>query len=222
MMPRGMPSGTPRSRVLSNTGAVHRDGRRPKELSIGALRAARRIRILPGHRLSPEHIGPRGHHRVIGAAEVVALSSKRLMDRLMLAADYPHVALTEPGDLVVTTVPHFGAVLDEDGFSVIEFPARGLRIRPGDVLTPRVLQALLGTARNPARSPGAVRGLRLHDVTIPDLSPDQATRLDEVLRRVAERERLLQRQADLLAELRRLAVAGFADGTLTALYGTNS
>ncbi|GGR77851.1 hypothetical protein GCM10010169_22690 [Micromonospora fulviviridis] len=205
-----------------NTGAVQRDGTRPRELSLGALRTARRVRLLPGHRLSPEHVGPRGHHRVIGAAEVVARSSKRWVDRLTLAAEYPHVALTEPGDLVVTTVPQFGAFLDEDGFSVIEFPARGLRISPGDALTPRVLKALLNTARNTARSPGAVRGPRLRDVTIPDLNRDEAARLDEVLRRLDERERLLQRQAGLLAELRELAVTGFADGTLTTLYGTNS
>jgi tetrahydromethanopterin S-methyltransferase subunit F len=205
-----------------STGAVRRDGTRPAELSLEALRTARRVRPLPGHRLSPEHAGPRGHHRVIGSAEVVAQSSQRWMDRLTLAAEYPHVALTDPGDLVVTTVPRFGAFLDEDGFSVIEFPARGLRISSGDVLTPRVLKALLDTARNTARSPGAVRGPRLRDVTIPDLNRDEAARLDEVLRRLDQRERLLQRQTGLLSELRELAVAGFADGTLTTLYGTNS
>ncbi|MCG5457770.1 SAM-dependent DNA methyltransferase [Micromonospora sp. PSH03] len=205
-----------------NTGAVQRDGTWPRELSLGGLRTARRVRLLPGHRLLPEHVRPRGHHRVIGAAEVGAQSSKRWMDRLTLAAEYPHVSLTEPGDLVVTTVPQFGVFLDEGGFSVIEFPARGLRISPGDALTPRVLKALLDTARNTARSPGAVRGPRLRDVTIPDLSRDEAARLDNVLRRLDERERLLQRQAGLLAELRELAVTGFADGTLTTLYGTNS
>lgn len=204
------------------TGAAQRDGSRAKEISLGALRTARRVRTLPGHRLSPEHVGPQGHHRVIGAAEVVAQSSKRWMDRLTLAAEYPHVGLTEPRDLVVTTVPHFGVFLDEDGFSVIEFPARGLRVSPGDALTPRVLKALLVTARNTTRSPGAVHAPRLRDVTIPDLHPDEATRLNEVLRRLDERERLLQRQAGLLAELRELAVTGFADGTLTTLYGTNS
>ncbi|RKF27908.1 SAM-dependent DNA methyltransferase [Micromonospora globbae] len=205
-----------------NTGAAQRDGVRPKELSLGALRTARRVRLLTGHRLSREHVGPRGHHRVIGAAEVLAQASKRWMDRLMLAAEYPHVALTEPGDLVVTSVPRFGVFLDDGGFSVIEFPACGLRISPGDPLTPRVLRALLITARNTARSPGAVRGPRLRDATIPDLTRDEAARLDEVLRRLEEREHLLQRQADLLAKLRELIVTGFADGTLTTLYGTNS
>ncbi len=205
-----------------NTGAVQRDGIRPKELSVGALRTARRVRFLTGRRLAPEHVGSRGHHRVIGAAEVLAQSSKRWVDRLVFAAEYPRVALTEPGDLVVTTVPQFGVFLDDDGFSVIEFPACGLHICPGDPLTPRVLRALLGIARNTARSPGAVRGPRVKHITIPDLARDEAARLDEVLRRLEERERLLQQQADLLAKLRELIVAGFADGTLTTLYGTDS
>ncbi|MDW5330650.1 SAM-dependent DNA methyltransferase [Plantactinospora sp. KLBMP9567] len=205
-----------------DTRSVQRDGSRPKELSLGALRTARRVRPLPGHRLSPGHAGPRGHHRVIGAEEVLAQSSNRWMDRLTLAAEYPHLALTEPGDLVVTTVPKFGVFLEEDGFSVIEFPARGLRISPGDPLTPRVLKALLDAARNTTRSPGAVRGPGLRDATVPDLPLNEAARLNEVLRRLEERERLLQRQAGLLAELRELAVTGFADGTLTTLYGTNS
>ncbi|WFE95798.1 SAM-dependent DNA methyltransferase [Micromonospora sp. WMMD987] len=205
-----------------NTGAAQREGALPPELSLGALRTARRVRQLTGHRLQAEHVGPRGHHRVIGATEVLAQESGRWMDRLVLAAEYPHVAFTEPGDLVVTSVPRFGVLLDDDGFSVIEFPACGLRISPGDPLTPRVLRALLTAARNTARSPGAVRGSRLRDTMIPDLSREEAGRLDEVLRRLDERERLLHRQSSLLAELRALTVAGFADGTLTTLYGTNS
>jgi hypothetical protein len=205
-----------------NTGAAQRDGTRPKALSLGALRAARRVRQLPGHRLSPSHVTARGHYRVIGPTDVLAQSSSRWIDRLTLNTEYPHAALTEPGDIVITTVPQFGAFLDETGLSVIEFPARGLRVAPRDSLTPRVLKALLNIADNTERSPGAVRSQRLRDVTIADLSSDEAARLDELLGRLDERERLLRQQADLLTELRGLAVAGFADGTLTTLYGTNS
>jgi hypothetical protein len=205
-----------------DSAAIQRNGPRPPELSLDALRTARRVRELPGHRLQPEHVTPRGHHRVLGAAEVTGQGAGRWIDRFTLAAEYPRAALTEPGDIVVTTVPNWGVLLDQEGFSVIEFPARGLRVAVGDALTPRVLQALLDTARNTVRSPGAVRGPRLRDVTIPDLTREEAGRLDEVLRRVTERERLLQRQISLLAEIRELAVTGFADGTLTTLYGTNS
>ncbi len=205
-----------------NTTAAHRDADPPKRVSLGTLSATRRARHLPGHRLAPQHVGPRGQHRVLGAAEVTTGTSNRFVDRFVLAGEYQHAALTEPGDLVISTVPGFAALVDQDGFSVIEFPAQGLRLSPGDALTPRVLKALLDTAHNTTRNPGAVRGPRLRDVTIPDLSRREATRLDELLRRLDERERLLQQQTDLLAELRGLAVTGFADGTLTTLYGTNS
>ncbi|GID26636.1 N-6 DNA methylase [Paractinoplanes brasiliensis] len=204
------------------TRAAQRDGARPKAIFLGALRAARRVRQLPGHRLSPSHVTPRGHYRVLGPAEVLAPSSKRWIDRLILNTEYPHALLTEPGDIVVTSAPRFGALLDESGLSVIEFPARGLRVVPGSGLTPRVLKALLDIADNTTRSPSAVRPQRLHDVTIPDLSGDEVARLDDVLRRLDERERLLRQQSDLLTELRGLAVTGFADGTLTTLYGTDS
>lgn len=205
-----------------STGVARRDGTLPKEVSLGALRTARRVRQLTGHRLSPHDAGPRGHHRVIGAEEIITQTSDRWMDRITLVTEYPHVVLTEPGDLVVTTVPQFGVLLDEDGFSVIEFPARGLRVTPGDALTPRVLKALLDIARNTARGRGAVRAPRMGDISIPDLTRNETARLDELLRRIDERERLLQRQAGHLTELRELAVTGFADGSLTTLYGTNS
>ncbi|MEV4274917.1 SAM-dependent DNA methyltransferase [Actinoplanes xinjiangensis] len=207
---------------LLDTAAVQHHGKRPTEVSLRSLRTAGRLRELPGHRLLPEHVGPRGTYRVLGAAEATGQRPWRWIDRLALAAEYPHAILTEPGDLVVTTVPHWGVLLDEEGVSVIEFPARGLRIKKGDALTPRVLKALLDIARNTARSPSAVRGTRLHDVTVPDLTKDEAHRLDVALGRIAERERLLQQQLDLLDEIRELAVTGFADGTLTTLYGTNS
>ncbi|WP_433826629.1 SAM-dependent DNA methyltransferase [Actinoplanes sp. CA-015351] len=205
-----------------NTRAAQRDEARLKAVSLGALRTARRVRQLPGHRLSPAHVTPRGHYRILGPSEVLAQSSRRWIDRLTLNTEYPHAVLTEPGDIVVTSGPRFGAFLDETGLSVIEFPARGLRIADDDGLTPRVLKALLDIADNTTRSPGAVRSQRLRDVTIPDLDSDEAARLDDVLRRLDERERLLRQQADLLTELRGLAVTGFADGTLTTLYGTNS
>jgi hypothetical protein len=205
-----------------NTRAAQRDGARPTAVSLGALHTARRVRQLPGHRLSSAHVTPRGHYRVLGPTEVLTPSSKRWIDRLTLNTEYPHAVLTEPGDIVVTSAPRFGASLDETGLSVIEFPARGLRVVPGSGLTPRVLKALLDIAENTARSPSAVRSQRLRDVTIADLSSDEAARLDDVLRRLDERERLLRQQVDLLTELRGLAVTGFADGTLTTLYGTSS
>lgn len=207
-----------------NTGAIQRRGKRPPEVSIGALMTARRLRRLPGHRLLPHHTTIQGHHRVLGTQEVTGTGPQRRIDRLTLVAEYPNVVFTEPGDLVVTTTPHWAVHIDLDGFSVIESPACGLRIKPGDALTPLVLKSLLETAHRTARNPGAVRGTQLRAISIVDLTPDQAEGLDRLLRSVAEREPLLHQQIGLLAQLRELAVAGFADGTLTTestVYGTN-
>lgn len=207
------------------TGAIQRYGKPPADVSIGALLAARRLRKLPGHRLSPHHVTANGRHRVVGAADLTGTGPHRWIDRFTLAGEYPQVAFTEPGDLIVTVIPRWAVQLDPDGFSVIEFPACGLRVTAGDTLTPPVLKALLDTARNTTRAPGAVRGPHLRSVTIPDVAADEVARLDRLLRPITERERLLHQQAGLLDELRQLAVTGFADGTLTTdstMYGMTS
>jgi len=77
-----------------------------------------------------------------------------------------------------------------------------------------------------ARAAGTVdRPVHPRGGTIPDLAAGEAGRLDRLLRTIAERERLLQQQAGLLAELRELAVTGFAGGALTTdapVFGPNS
>jgi hypothetical protein len=173
-----------------------------------------------GHRLDPQHFLPEGHHKVLGPEEVCGSSpvGARRIDRAVLAAVYDHAAFTEPGDIVFTTSPHFSLMVDHDGFSVVVFPARVLRVnldaeRP---FTSRVLATLLGAARNTGRSPSAVRAARrIEDFAFPDLDPTDIERLDALLAEIERRQELLRSQDEALAEVRRLTVAGFADGTLT-------
>ena len=139
------------------------------------------------------------------------------MDRGTLAARYPHARLTEPGDVIVTTSPDVGAIVDDSGFSVISFPARGVRItRAGsEQFTPRVLAALI-TASQASRPAGAVRAAhRLEDLPLPLLSPSNLRRLDAFLARLEELVARACREIDLSVELRKIATAGLADGTLT-------
>jgi hypothetical protein len=192
----------------------------PPRTTLGRLIAARRVTRLPGHRVDPVHLAPDGHHTVLGPEEITGErpAGNRRIDRLVLATEYERAALTEPGDIVYTLAPRLGLYVDHDGFSVVVFPARILRVnrdaaRP---LTPRVLAALLAAARGTARSPGAVRpARRIEDYQLPDLDPDEVLRFDALLTEAERRERLLRAQADALAEARRLTVAGPADGTLT-------
>jgi len=141
-----------------------------------------------------------------------------MIDRAVLASRYPHARLTEPGDVLVTTIPGFGALVDRDGFAVVEFPVRVLRIvGTGRArLTPRVLAALLNVGSQAARPGGAVRAAqRLEDHQIPLLAPGEVARLDVLLAEVATRRDSAQREIDLLDEFCTIITAGLGDGTLS-------
>jgi hypothetical protein len=201
-------------------GVLRRVGRLPRLTTLGKLIAEGTVTRLPGHRVDDRHLTEDGHHAVLGPEEITGerLVGARRIDRLVLATAYDRVALTEPGDVVYTLTPCLGLYVDHDGFSVVAFPARVLRVGP-DVarpLTPRVLAALLGAARGTARSPSAVRpARRIEDYQLPDFDQDEVRRFDALLAETEHRERLLRAQADALTEARRLTVAGLADGTLT-------
>ncbi len=177
------------------------------------------LRILRGNRLRESDVGSSGHHRVLGVPELTGgvNPGTRAIDRVMLAGSYPRIALTEPGDLIVTTTPRFGVYVDEEGFSVIEFPARGLRITSAGraTFTPRVLAALLAVAAPAARAPSAVRASRrLEDYQVPRLESEEVERLDALLATADARRQLAQHEIDMLDELCRTTVGGLADGTL--------
>jgi N-6 DNA Methylase len=191
----------------------------PNRVAIGALADRRQLTMIKGTRLRREDIAPDGHHRVIGPDEVLGQheSEDLKIDRGTLAARYPQTRLTEPGDVIVTTSPSIGAIVDDSGFSVISFPARGLRItRAGsEHFTPRVLAALI-TASQGSRPAGAVRAAhRLEELPLPLLSPDDLRRLNALLAMLEERVGRASREIGLSVELRKIATVGLTHGTLT-------
>ena len=206
-----------------------RRGNLPCRTTLGALIEARRLSLLPGARIAARHIVtgtdfpiPIGQYQVLGSEEALgrARIGIRRLDRDPKILEYRHVDFTEAGDLIVTTTPQFGAIVDDQGTSVAVFPARVLRIREQRghaTYTPRVLAALLQAARDTARAAGAVRSARgLTDYELPDLSQDDIRRFDAYLADL-ERERLMLReQSDALDEVYRLAIRGLADGTLAS------
>jgi hypothetical protein len=203
--------------VRSGIGAGSRAA--PPVQTVGALAKAGRLLICPGTRLRDVPLGPDGHHDVIGAAEVLgrARRGERRIDRVALAG-LPRARLTEPGDVVVTTVPEFGAVIDQAGLSVIEFPARALRIPESErqALTPRTLAAMLAGRMPGQRPAGAVRpARRLEDCELPVLSPAEVRFLDHLLAVLEAREAAARRELTLLAEMRDVTIIGLSDGTLT-------
>ncbi|GAA1790118.1 hypothetical protein HC028_00135 [Planosporangium flavigriseum] len=204
-----------RSRLASRDDAVSA----PTQ-SIGALVKAHQLTVYNGYRVAAADIVRDGHHRVLGVPELTGTSAVgvRVVDRGVLAAKYPRVRLTEPDDLVVTLVPRLCVYRDQDGFSVVEFPARVLRIPPSERyrFTPRVLAELLTHVGQAGRAAGAVRAAsRLDELQIPLLAPAEVARLDMLLAVIDARRAMARREIDLLDELGRLAVTGVTNGTLT-------
>jgi hypothetical protein len=200
--------------------------RRPTATTIGTLVRAGRLSVLKGTRVDVAHVGIDGHHMLLGSPEVLGecRPGHRKIDRELLATRYPRAKLTEPGDVVVTTIPRLGAIVDHAGFCVVEFPARILRIPRSehDQFTSRVLAALLTAEGAGARPASAVRPvLRLEERRLALPSPAEVALLDTLLAELDERSGVAQREIDMLDELRDVATAGLIDGTLT-LAGDNT
>ncbi|HUZ26910.1 MAG TPA: hypothetical protein VMV07_24430 [Streptosporangiaceae bacterium] len=191
----------------------------PPAQAIGSLVKARRLVLVPGSRLRGVPIGQDGHHDVLGVPEVLGRIRRgdRSIDRVVLAG-LPRVRLTEPGDVVVTTTPEFGVLVDHAGLAVVEFPAKVLRIPAAErqSFTPRTLAGLLAGRMPSLRPAGAVRPpRRLEDHELPALSPAEVQFLDQLLAALDARQEAARQELDLVAELRDITTSGLSDGTLT-------
>jgi hypothetical protein len=196
---------------------------RPTAKNVGRLAREGFLTIVKGTRLDLAHVSGDGHHAVFGSDEVLGVRrpGMRMIDRAVLAESYPRAGLTYPGDVLVTLVPEFGVFLDGHGLSVAEFPVRVLRITEDgrDVLTPRVLAAMLGFRDRRPRPFGAIReAQRLEDHQVAQLDPGNVRGLDALLAALDARRRRAQAEIDMLDELGGIVATGLSDGTL-ALAG---
>lgn len=187
-------------------------------VAVGTLVRRHWLAIGQGHRINKGDIIADGDHRVLGSAELIdpRLAGSRALDREVLATRYPRVVLTEPGDVLVTLAPEPAVRLDTQGYSVLEFPVRRLRVRPDgkDQFPPRVLAALLEAAVR-SRASGAVRASRkLDEWELPILPPHTVQGWDAMLAATAERRRQARAELHALDELERIAAAGIANATL--------
>jgi len=194
--------------------------RAPERTTIGVLAARKRLTLIKGTRLKEGDIYGNGHYVVIGPEEILGQRpiGALKIDRSTLAAGYGQARLTEPGDVIVTTSPGLGAIVDDTGLSVVSFPARAIRIPLAERahFTPRVLAALIGVSPSGSRPAGAVRAsYRLEDQPVPLPAPDDLSRLDELLAQLHERTMRARRELDALTEFSKIATVGLVDGTLT-------
>ncbi|HEX7658393.1 MAG TPA: hypothetical protein VF444_02850 [Pseudonocardiaceae bacterium] len=190
-----------------------------KRVSIRALLRDGTLALVHGVRIASADIVDNGHHPAIGVPELAGQRPRgqRRVDRVVLAQRYPRARLTEPGDVLVSMSAEAVIEVDHDGFNVIEFPVRALRIRPraAELLTPRLLAALLRAAA-PKRGARAVRASRLlPDWEIPVLEPGLVREADRMLTQLDARRALAERELAALTELGLIAATGLTNGTLT-------
>jgi hypothetical protein len=221
-----------RPQLRSNL-ATRVDPAPPRTATIGELTQGGRTRtnllsLRKGTRIAGELIRP--HHDdarqalsypVLGPPEIVGRSALggRRVDRVAFETGYPRAQRSLPGDIIITAVPEPAALVDHDGYAVIEFPARIVRITKlgAEQFTPRVLAALLTRS---GRAMGAIRPVqRLDEIRLPLLSSTDLHRLDRLLAELEERRRTARMEINALDEVRRIAATGIADGTLTLTFG---
>ncbi|MBP2412275.1 hypothetical protein JOF48_001074 [Arthrobacter stackebrandtii] len=146
--PSATPSGLPLAVSLGHgapaTASVE------EQLSRGHLRYVKGARLLAALPATDD-----GGARVLGLPELglaeasgTGAPGERRVDRLVLAANHPHARLSEPGDVVFATAPTPAAMVDVEGGSVVEYPARVLRISGADPggLMPELLAADINAA----------------------------------------------------------------------------
>jgi hypothetical protein len=196
--------------------------RRPPAVTVGALVKDKKLTRHQGTRIRPEHITPEGHHVILGPDEVLGIRrpGERKVDRALFARTHRSARLTEPGDVLVTTVPQPGVMVDIHGYGIAEFPVRVLRIPAAEAaqFTPRVLAALLFADGSGTRTTGAVRaGRSLDDQRLRMLPPDQVRQLDRLLGEMDARRDLARQELGVLDELQEAIIGGLLDGTLTVI-----
>lgn len=167
--------------------------------TVGDALTGPHLRSVPGHRLRTEDVTNGGGHPVLGVGELIGevRVGARSVDRFVFARDYESGRLTEPGDVVFCTSPRPRALVDHEGASVVEFPARVLRIDPGD---PGGLHADV-VAGDINEQPATARAWRLWPVRrVPDDNRPGLDALLSELRRMRDEVRARQQLLDHLSE----------------------
>ncbi|MDQ0613478.1 hypothetical protein QF046_001119 [Microbacterium sp. W4I4] len=167
--------------------------------------AAREARLIGGTRLQADETSAEDGYPVIGRDEVRAgEASARRVDRIRVALDHPRAELTLPGDVIVLTGPTPAALVDPDGSSVVEYPARILRLL-NDSLVPAVVAADVNAYAEPI--PWRRWSLRR-------VAAGQKAALQTTLADIIAARRIAERRAAELGALEALVTDAVAAGAL--------
>ncbi|MGW9567548.1 hypothetical protein [Prescottella equi] len=192
-------------------------GRAP---TAGELADAKELRLVSGNRLDADDIEPDGTVPVIGVDEVTGRCpvGSRGIDRLTFTAHYPSGRYTEPGDIVFCTGSSFGALVDHVGASVVQSPARILRVadphRSG--IIPELVAQQIRSLSGAQKPPGAIRGgSAWRQWEVPRVSPDDVPALTAALADLRARRAAARTLLETLDNLTTTLVDGVAHGALT-------
>ncbi|OIH82846.1 hypothetical protein BLJ79_18035 [Arthrobacter sp. UCD-GKA] len=122
--------------------------------TLGDLLHRKYLVLIPGVRLDAADSRAGEGFTVLGLPELRGSNTPRYVDRLVLAADYPRAQLTEPGDVIFSDVGGTTALVDPQGASVVEYPARILRIsraNPSGLIASVLAADIHGRQRGPWR-----------------------------------------------------------------------
>ncbi|WP_430331414.1 hypothetical protein [Rhodococcus sp. ACT016] len=186
----------------------------------GELADAKELRVVSGNRLDAADIEPGGTVPVIGVEELSGRCAvgSRGIDRLTFSTKYPSGRYTEPGDIVFCTGSSFGALVDHEGTSVAQWPARVLRITDpiGSGIVPELVARQIRSRGAAAKPPGAIRsGAAWRQWEIPRVPPDQVAAVTAALKDLRARHTAARRLLDTIEGLTTTLVDGVAHGALT-------
>lgn len=173
---------------------------RLKRRSLGELRAAGLVSMKRGSRIDPVHASPDGTVPVLPEDEL-------RLDPFDAAQKYPRATRTDPGDVIFVERPLPRAWVDSAGGSLVASPARILRRESAAEFGPYLLATVINEM-SPA-------GSEWETWSVPELTREEADRLEAVLIEAEQYEREVRKRGDAVRELRTALIDGVAAGALT-------
>lgn len=174
---------------------------RLRHRSLGELRQEGKLILKRGNRIDRTHATPVGTVRILPADDEAA------MDPVDAEQFYPHATRTEPGDVIFVDKPQPRAWVDNVGGAMVATPARILRLGRTAEFGPRVLAAVINETATP--------GSEWPTWTVPEMSADEASRLETTLGEIDHYEFEVQRRIDAAQDLKKALIDGVAAGALT-------
>lgn len=174
---------------------------RLRHRSLGELRDQGKLTLKRGNRIDLTHATAQGTVRVLPADDDLGL------DPLDAERLYPRSTRTEPGDVIFVEKPQPRAWVDPLGGAMVASPARILRLSRTADFGPRVLAAAINET--------ATAGSEWSSWTVPELTADEAARLEAALGEIDRYEAEARRRVEAARALKTALIDGVAAGALT-------